>query len=423
MVQNIDDEITIIARKENIDIAKLKLDVKAGRTVIVRNKKRDIEPLGIGNGLKTKINANFGTSTDLCDPHIEIEKLHMAVKCGVDTVMDLSIGGDIGGIRRRLLDECSIPLGTVPIYEAAIRSAKKGKGVVRMEPDELFEVIEEQLDEGVDFITVHCGVTIESFERFRRQGRQTNIVSRGGAFLVEWMIYNNRENPLYEQYDRLLELANKYGVTLSLGDGFRPGSLADATDRSQIQELIILGELVEQARKSGVKVIVEGPGHVPLSEIEMNIRIEKALTKDAPFYVLGPLVTDIAAGYDHINASIGASIAAMAGADFLCYVTPSEHLGLPTVEDVRQGVIALRIAGHAADIAKGIQGAREWDDEMSRARNNLDWERMIELSIDPDRAREIRKKSPPSDEEWCTMCGEYCAVKKIGEVLKLVGKR
>jgi len=294
----------------------------------------------------------------------------------------------------------------------------QGKSIVQMDPEALFRVIEEQAEEGVDFITVHCGVTRESVERLKRQGRIMDVVSRGGAFHLEWIIYNEAENPLYERYDRLVELAKKYDMTLSLGDGMRPGCLADATDRPQLQELIILGELRDVALEAGVQVMIEGPGHVPINQVETNIKIQKELCKGAPFYVLGPLVTDIAPGYDHITSAIGGAIAGAAGADFLCYVTPSEHLRLPDLEDVREGVIASRIAAHAADIAKGVKGAMDWDREMARRRKALDWKGQIELSINPDRARKLRESRMPKDSDVCTMCGEFCSMKGVSEYLK-----
>jgi phosphomethylpyrimidine synthase len=306
----------------------------------------------------------------------------------------------------------------VPIYQAVIETIAEQGALVKMPPEKLFEVIEKQGQEGVDFITVHCGVTQETLSRLKSQGRLTDIVSRGGAFLITWMVANEKENPLFQQFDRLLEMAQRYDFTLSLGDGFRPGSLADATDRAQVQETIILGELTKRAWERDVQVMIEGPGHVPIDQIEANVLLEKNLCHGAPFYVLGPLVTDVASGYDHISCAIGGALAASVGADFLCYVTPGEHLRLPTLEEVKEGVIAARIAAHAGDIAKGVQGALEWDLEMSTARKHLDWERQIALSIDPTHAREVRKKSKPHQGDVCTMCGKYCAVKLVEEALK-----
>lgn len=377
----------------------------------------NLDPVGIGAGLKTKVNANIGTSPQFPEIDKELVKLKVAVEAGADAVMDLSTGGDIDSCRKRIVKECNVCLGTVPVYQAMVESRVNYGNLIDMSADDLFKVIEKQAEDGVDFVTVHCGVTTEVVQRLRREGRITDIVSRGGAFLAGWMLHHERENPLFEQYDRLLELALKYDLTLSLGDGLRPGCLADATDRSQVQELIILGELVERAWEQGVQVLVEGPGHVPLDQIQANIILQKRLCKGAPFYVLGPLVTDVAPGYDHITSAIGGAIAAWAGADFLCYVTPAEHLGLPSEQDVREGVIASRIAGHAADIVKGVKGARAWDDTMARARKSLDWETQLRLAIDPLKATAVRKEKNPGEIKECTMCGEFCAMKVIGEYL------
>lgn len=415
-------EFSLLAQKEHTTAETIRDGVAAGEITVCKSSVREIEPVAIGSGLRIKINANIGTSSDVSSVDEEVDKALTAVEYGADMIMDLSTGGDISGIRQRILGEVNVPLGTVPIYEAGIRAAKNRKGMVRMTSDDIFEIIEEQLEQGVDFITVHCGVTRDVVERLREQGRLTDIVSRGGAFIVEWMLFNEKENPLYAEYDRLLEITKKYDAALSLGDGFRPGCLADATDRAQVSELIVLGELVDRARRAGVQAMVEGPGHVPLDQVETNIRIMKSLCRNAPFYVLGPLVTDVAAGYDHITAAIGGALAGMSGADFLCYVTPSEHLSLPTVDDVKQGVIASRIAAHAADIARGWPGAREWDDRISEARKNLDWESMYKLNIDPEHARKVRSLHPPHDENLCTMCGDFCALRKIGDVLGVTRK-
>ena len=331
--------------------------------------------------------------------------------------MDLSTSGNLHEIRRAIIREVDTVIGTVPIYQAVVETVQKHKTITKMEPDDLFRVLEEQAEDGVDFFTVHCGVTLATLERLKKQGRTTDIVSRGGSFLTTWMIANERENPLYEQYDRLVELAAAYDVTLSLGDGLRPGCLADATDRSQIEELITLGELTDIAWKKGVQVMIEGPGHVPIQDVTMNMQIQKRLCKEAPFYVLGPIVTDVAPGYDHITSAIGGAIAASAGADFLCYVTPAEHLKLPDLDDVREGVMASKIAAHAGDIAKGVPGALEWDIEMSRARKKLDWEKQIALSVNPERARKLREAGQPCEDEICSMCGEYCAIKLVNEAL------
>jgi phosphomethylpyrimidine synthase len=373
-------------------------------------------PCGIGKGLSTKVNANIGTSSDFGSIETELEKLRVLIDARSDTVMDLSTGGDIAAVRRAVLAECHIPLGTVPVYQACVAAAAKEGAMVKMTADDLFEAIEEHARDGVDFITVHCGVTRAAIDRLKQQKRVADVVSRGGAFLIGWILYNGQENPLYEQYDRLLEIARQYDVTLSLGDGMRPGSLADATDRAQIEELLTLGELVERAQKAGVQVMVEGPGHIPLDQIETNIRLQKAICKEAPFYVLGPLVTDVAAGYDHITGAIGGAIAAAAGADFLCYVTPAEHLSLPDAEDVRNGVVASRIAAHAADIVKGVKGAKDWDRKMSVARKKLDWHEQARLSLDPERSRQVHQKHASAGRA-CSMCGGFCAMALVEEYL------
>ncbi|MDI6710096.1 MAG: phosphomethylpyrimidine synthase ThiC [Thermoanaerobacterales bacterium] len=410
-------EMERIAASEGREAEFIRRGVAEGTIVIPANRNHaGLVPAAVGRGLRTKVNANIGTSTGLRSLDNELNKLRVVLDAGADTVMDLSTGGDLDEIRRRLLAACPAPLGTVPIYQAAVEAKERHGSIVAMTADELFAVIERQAADGVDFITVHCGVTLETVARLREQGRITDIVSRGGSFLTGWMLHNGRENPLYEQFDRLLEICLAHDVTLSLGDGLRPGCLADATDRAQVQELLILGELVSRARARGVQAMVEGPGHVPLDQVAMNIQLQKALCQGAPFYVLGPLVTDVAPGYDHITAAIGGAVAAMAGADFICYVTPAEHLGLPTIEDVREGVIAARIAGHAADIVKGVPGAGEWDAEMSRARKALDWERQMELALDPVRARRYHAERNPGQAEGrreCTMCGEYCAMRLV----------
>jgi phosphomethylpyrimidine synthase len=327
--------------------------------------------------------------------------------------MDLSTGGDIRAIRREIVKNSTIPVGTVPMYQTVVEVMREKKALVKMDADDLFKIIEEHAKEGVDFVTVHCGVTKKSVEALLSQGRLLDMVSRGGTLLASWILKNKKENPLYDDYDRLLEIAYKYDLTLSLGDGMRPGCLADATDRAQIQELITLGELAKRAYDKNVQVMIEGPGHVPINQIVTNMQIQKRLCNNAPFYVLGPLVTDIAPGYDHITSAIGGALAAMSGADFLCYVTPAEHLRLPDVEDVREGVIVSRIAAHAADIAKGIPGAIEWDNNMARARKKLDWEEQYRLSINPEKARRVRQSSKPANDKVCTMCGDLCAIKEL----------
>lgn len=410
----ITDEMKFVAQYEGIEVETLRDRIASGEVIIPKNKNRKgIEPRGIGKGLSTKINANIGTSSDYCDYKEEIEKVRVAVEAGADAVMDLSTGGDLDNMRRMVLEESKVMVGTVPIYQAAIEWRKRGKPVVTMEKEFLFDVIRKHAEDGVDFITVHCGVTLGSVERMEKEGRILGVVSRGGAIIVSWMRYNRKENPLYEYFDELLDIAYEYDLTLSLGDGFRPGSVIDATDRAQIQELIIIGELVQRAWEKNVQVMVEGPGHVPINQIEANIILQKRLCHNAPFYVLGPLVTDSAPGYDHIVSAIGGAIAAYYGADFLCYVTPSEHLRLPTVDDVREGVIAAKIAAHAADVAKGIKRAVERDRQMSIARWNLDWKRQVELAIDPLKAESMRSERPPINDDVCTMCGEYCAIKMV----------
>ena len=407
-------EMKAVAREEGVSTEWLREKIASGRIVIPANRNhRGVKPLGIGEGLRIKVNTNLGTSSDHVDLEEELEKLEISIQAGTDTVMDLSTGGDVDAIRKEIIRHSPIPVGTVPIYEAAIEAAKKRKGLNRMRVEDLFEVIERQAEEGVDFITVHCGVTRNAVERLKAAHRLLGVVSRGGSFLVEWMIYNRQENPLYEHYDRLLKISKKYDVTLSLGDGLRPGCLADATDRPQVEETITLGELTERAWAEGVQVMIEGPGHVPLDQIEANVLLQKRLCRGAPFYVLGPLVTDVSPGYDHITCAIGGAIAGKAGADFLCYVTPSEHLKLPTVEDVREGVIATRIAGHAADIARGNKKAIQRNMEMAKARMAFDWEKQIGLSIDPEKARRYHEEGKSGEKDVCTMCGEFCAIKRV----------
>jgi len=407
----------LVAEREGLDAELVRGGVADGSIVIPANPAhRNLQPCGIGRGLATKVNANVGTSLDCASPETEMDKVRVVMEYKSDAVMDLSTGGDINAIRRAIVAHCALPLGTVPIYQAAIRAAEERGAIVNMTPDDMFGVIEEQARDGVDFMTVHCGVTQKSIDQLRQQGRLTNVVSRGGAFLLGWILHNERENPLYEQYDRLLEIALRYDITLSLGDGMRPGSLSDATDRCQIQELLTLGELVERAWKAGVQVMVEGPGHVPLDQIVANVQLQKRVCRGAPFYVLGPLVTDVGAGYDHITAAIGGAIAAAAGADFLCYVTPSEHLSLPNPEEVKEGIIGARIAAHAADIVKGVKGAAEWDRRMSLARRNLDWEEQIRLSMDPAKARRLHSRFA-GEGGTCSMCGPYCAMALVEKYL------
>lgn len=375
-------------------------------------------PLAVGEGIKTRVNANIGTSKDDTSIASELEKARVAVAAGADALMDLSTGGPIDEIRAEIIKQTTICVGSVPLYQAACDTVvKKGKAIVDMSVDEIFDGIKKHLDDGVDFITVHCGVTRRALEIMDQEGRLMEVVSRGGSFTCAWMEHNNAENPLYEYFDRLLDLVKPYDATLSLGDGFRPGSIADATDRAQIHELTTLGELTQRAWAKGIQVMIEGPGHVPLDQITTNMQLQKQLCHGAPFYVLGPLVTDIAPGYDHITSAIGGAIAASAGADFLCYVTPSEHLCLPNAQDVHDGVMATRIAAHAADIVKKIPGAAERDFAISKARKELDWEKQYELALDPALARKRRGSTKETADKHgaCTMCGELCAYKVMNQ--------
>jgi phosphomethylpyrimidine synthase len=405
----ISDVVKEVARAEGVEAEKLRKMVAEGRVVIPCNPIHSPKLLGIGEGLSVKVNANIGTSPDHADVEEEVQKAKIALEYGSDAVMDLSIGGDLDEIRKRLIEVVDMPFGTVPIYQAGIGAVKKKSAVVDMTEDDMFNAFERHAKDGVDFTVAHCGVTLESVNRLKKQNRLVDLVSRGGSFHTAWILHNEKENPLYENFDYLLELAAKYDLTLSLGDGFRSGCIYDANDRAKIQELLIIGELVERAREKGVQTIVEGPGHVPLNLIESNIKIMKSVTKNAPYYVLGPLVTDIAPGYDHIVGAIGGAIAGYAGADFLCYVTPSEHLSLPTVEDVKEGVIAARIAAHSADLARGLG----WDKDiqMAKARRDLNWEEMFNIVIDSKRARQYRDDRKPTYEEFCSMCGDLCAIK------------
>ena len=403
-----------VAETEKIDPEVLRANVADGTVVIPLNKNHTgTHPVGIGKGLSIKVNANIGTSGDQADLDHELEKLQVAIDAKTDTIMDLSTGGEITKVRQAIMKRSTVPVGTVPIYEAAVEAVKLHGGIIHLTQDLVFRAVETHARDGVDFMTIHAGVTLDALERLRTQGRITDIVSRGGAFLATWMLYHKTENPFFEDFDRLLSIAREYEVTLSLGDGLRPGSLADATDRAQIHELLTLGELAQKAWDRGVQIMIEGPGHIPLDEVEAQVVLQKRLCKGAPFYVLGPLVTDIAAGYDHIASAIGGAVAGMVGADFLCYVTPAEHLKLPSVDDVREGVIATRIAAHAADIARRHKGAMDRDIEMSKARKSLDWNKQISLSIDPAKAREYRSSSKPSSNDVCTMCGKFCAIKIV----------
>lgn len=415
---NTTDEMRAVAAQEGADAGALRESIAAGRAIILANPRhRSLSPKGVGAGLSVKVNANIGTSPERIDIEEELEKLRVAEEAGADTIMDLSIGGDLDSIRKIVMSHAKVPVGTVPIYQAAVQAVQKKKTITKLDPEDLFDVIEKNGEDGVSFVTVHCGVTRNVIETLKKQGRVADIVSRGGAFLTEWMVVNKKENPLYEQFDRLVSIAKKYDMALSLGDGLRPGSIADATDRTQVQELLILGELCARAQKEGVQVMIEGPGHVPLNQIEANIVLEKRLCNQAPFYVLGPIVTDVAPGYDHITAAIGGALAGYHGADFICYVTPTEHLGLPTVADVREGIVVARIAAHAADLARGNKAAWQRDEQMSRYRKALDWEGQTKMAIDPEKIRAFRKERSLQD-DVCSMCGEYCAMKIVTEYFK-----
>lgn len=408
---------------EQVPLLTLKKYIIEGSVVIPRSINSPVSEenaCAVGKGLRTKVNANIGTSPDQARETLELEKLRMALDAGADTVMDLSTGGNISAIRRVIRASCPVPLGTVPIYQAMCETIRSGTMLEQLDADHLFAVIEQHADEGIDFITVHCGINKETVRKLNMSKRKAGVVSRGGSFIVHWMQATGKENPLYEQFDRLLEISRKYDVTLSLGDGLRPGALADATDMAQCAELNVLGELVFRARAASVQTMVEGPGHMPLNQIALNILMEKTICHEAPFYVLGPLVTDVAAGYDHITSAIGGAIAAAAGADFLCYVTPSEHIHLPEPDDVRTGVIASRIAAHAGDIVKNVPGAREWDDAMSHARKELDWEKQESLALDSKHFRDTRQAHQPKDKEVCTMCGEFCAMRNITKEVRVV---
>ena len=398
-------EMKHVAKTENQDPEHIRKCIAAGTIIIPKNKKRNTTPTGIGKGLTTKINSNIGTSQDCENYDEELKKMQISIKYGADAIMDLSTGKDTDKLRRLIIQKSQIPLGTVPIYSSAVQS----KDITNMTKENLFDAIKTHAKDGTDFVTVHCGVTLKVLETLKNHPRTTGIVSRGGSMLAKWMTHHKKENPLYEYYDELLKLARKHDITLSLGDGLRPGSIADSTDKSQIQELTTLADLAKKAYDHDVQIMIEGPGHIPLHQVETNIKLQKALCSNAPFYVLGPIVTDIAPGYDHITSAIGGAIAAAAGADFLCYVTPSEHLALPEAEDVKQGVIAAKIAAHAGDIAKGIKGAQERDNAMSQARKALDWKKQQKLALDPTTFKKYRIDT---GHETCTMCGKYCAIKK-----------
>jgi phosphomethylpyrimidine synthase len=405
-----------VLAQERISESELLARVSDGRIVIPANKNHvNLSAKGVGAGLTTKINVNLGVSEDCYNIDMELEKVRKAIALKTDAIMDLSTFGGTRDFRRRLVQISPIMIGTVPVYDAV---ASYGKDVPSITVDDFFNTVRMHAEDGVDFITIHAGLNRVAVERIRQSPRLTHVVSRGGSILLDWMEFNNKENPLYEYFDRLIEICREFDVTISLGDGLRPGCLNDATDAAQVQELIVLGELTKRAWESQVQVIVEGPGHVPLNEVVANMQLQKKLCHGAPFYVLGPIVTDVAPGYDHITSAIGGAIAAAHGADFLCYVTPAEHLRLPDLQDMKEGIIAARIAAHAGDIAKAVPGAMDWDNAMSRARKELDWPKMIDLAMDPEKATAYRESSRPINQDVCTMCGDLCAVKRSRRVLE-----
>ncbi len=416
----ITEEMEIVAKKEQVDVEFIRKGIAKGRIIVPKSNQRKTEPMGIGEGLLVKINANIGSSKRVCNIEEEIEKAKIAVKFGADTVMDLSTGVtevDVNNIRKQILNEIKVPIGTVPIYQSALRALEKKGAIINFDEDDLFNVVEEQAKEGVDFFTIHVGVTKDLVNYLKDHPRTMGVVSRGGTFLAAWILENNLENPFNRNYDYLLDMAKEYDFTLSLGDGMRPGCIFDSTDYAQIQELMEISKLVKRAWAQNVQVMVEGPGHIPANEVERNIKIMKSLCNNAPFYVLGPLVTDIAPGYDHIVGAIGGVMAGLAGADYLCYVTPSEHLALPNKEEVKRGVIASKIAAHAVNIAKYGKRASDWDLKMDIARKNLDWEGMIQHSIDPELSREIHYRNGEIENDVCSMCGEFCAIKILQDAL------
>lgn len=411
----ITNEMKIVAEKENMDADALRKLVAEGRVAIPANKNhKKLSPEGVGEGLRTKINVNLGISKDCPDCDRELQKVKTALDMKAEAIMDLSNYGKTEGMRKKIVDMSTAMLGTVPIYDAVGFYDKELKDITAQE---FLDVVDKHGRDGVDFITIHAGLNREAVNTVKRNKRLTHIVSRGGSLLFAWMELNNKENPFYEHFDELLDICAKYDITISLGDALRPGSINDSTDASQIKELITLGELTKRAWEKNVQVIIEGPGHMALNEIKANMMLQKKLCHGAPFYVLGPLVTDIAPGYDHITSAIGGAIAATYGADFLCYVTPAEHLRLPNLDDMKEGIIASKIAAHAADIAKGVKGARDWDNAMSKARSDLDWETIFKLSIDEEKARRYRKESSPHDEESCTMCGKMCSMRTMKKIL------
>ncbi|MDR1819116.1 MAG: phosphomethylpyrimidine synthase [Methanobrevibacter sp.] len=412
----LDKEYEKIATMENMDFNKFTKNIAKGKIIVPKNVNRNTKLCPIGNGLSTKVNANIGSSSRMEDLEIEIQKAEIAIKYGADALMDLSTGSNLKEFRKRIMGVVDVPIGTVPIYEAVVTAKSRDGSIMDMSEDDIFNAITNQIKEGVDFMTLHCGINRDLINKLKSSQRLMGIVSRGGTFLASWMVHNNEENPLFKNYDYLLELAYEYDVTLSLGDGLRPGCIKDATDIPQIQELITLGTLVKEAQNNNVQVMVEGPGHVPLNQIASNMQIQKTICNSAPFYVLGPIVTDLAMGYDHITSAIGGALAAYSGADFLCYVTPAEHLSLPSLEDVKDGVIASKIAAQSADTALGLSSAWEKEMSMDLARKNFDWDKQFELTFDSDKAKKYREKISVEEEDMCSMCGEYCAL-RIGKDL------
>ena len=410
------EEMKVVAEKENIDVKELMSLMAKGQVIIPANKNHKcLSPNGIGSKLRTKINVNLGTSRDCVDLNMELEKVNNAVAMGAEAIMDLSSFGDTQKFRRKLTSECPAIIGTVPIYDAVVYYHKALKDITTQE---WLDIVEMHAKDGVDFMTIHCGINKATAKRFKDAKRLTNIVSRGGSIIFAWMEMTGNENPFYEFYDDVLEILREYDVTISLGDALRPGCIDDSSDAGQIAELIELGNLTKRAWEKDVQVMVEGPGHMAMNEIAANMVMQKRICHNAPFYVLGPLVTDIAPGYDHITSAIGGAIAAANGADFLCYVTPAEHLRLPDINDVKEGIVASRIAAHAADIAKGIPGARDIDNKMSDARHKVDWEEMFSLAIDGEKAREYFESTPPKDRHTCSMCGKMCAVRTTNMILE-----
>jgi len=411
----ITEEMKTVAKIEGVDPEFVRKGVASGRIVIPVSPYRKTMSCGVGKGMRTKVNASVGTSSDIVDIDQEVRKTEVAEKAGADTIMELSTGGDLVEVRKRVIAATSLSVGSVPLYQAFIEAIEKNGAVVNMNPDDLFRITAEQAKLGTNFMAIHTGINLLTVERLKNQGRYGGLVSRGGAFMTAWMLHNEKENPLYSEFDYLLEIMLEHEVTLSMGNGMRAGAVHDATDRAGVQELIMHAELGDRAHDAGVQVIIEGPGHVPINEIDANITLMKSMTSDKPFYMLGPLVTDIAPGYDHIVTAIGGAISSSCGADFLCYVTPAEHLALPNEEDVYEGVMASRIAAHVGDMIKYGDRARAWDLDMARARRDLDWGRQYEVAIDEGRAREIRNSRLPEDTEACTMCGDFCALKIVKE--------